>query len=342
MTAMRPDALYALARKPLFHLDAETAHKVTIELLSRFPRAAGMLAGRIRPAPRRVMGLDFPNPVGLAAGLDKNGECISAWGALGFGFVEVGTVTPRAQPGNPKPRLFRLEAQQALINRLGFNNEGVDALVARVRSARYRGILGINIGKNFDTPLGRSAEDYLHCLDKVYPVASYVAVNISSPNTEGLRELQKGEALHGLLAQLKQAQSRLSDRYGRYVPLAVKVAPDMDEPQLRIVADALKRHRMDAVIATNTTITRPGLESVPLARQTGGLSGAPLCARSTEVIRSLHRQLAGELPIIGLGGILSGTDAAAKRAAGAELVQIYTGFIYRGPALIRECVDALR
>ena len=339
---MRPDPFYGLARQVLFRLDAETAHELTIALLSRFPRSAGVLAGRIRPAPCRVMGLDFPNPVGLAAGLDKNGECIEAWGALGFGFVEIGTVTPRSQPGNPKPRLFRLEKHRALINRLGFNNHGVDALLDRVRASCYRGILGINIGKNFDTPLERAAGDYLHCLEKVYPMAGYVTVNISSPNTQGLRELQKGEALDDLLTRLKQAQTRLSDQHGRYVPLAVKIAPDMDDTQLCTVADALRRHHMDAVIATNTTVSRPGLESEPLAREAGGLSGTPLCARSTKVIRRLHQLLAGELPIIGLGGILTGADAAAKRAAGADLVQIYTGFIYRGPALIRECVEALR
>jgi dihydroorotate dehydrogenase len=340
--AMSPERLYALARAGLFRLDAETAHEVTIGLLSRFPRSAGLLAGRRLSAPCRVMGLDFPNPVGLAAGLDKNGECIDAWAALGFGFVEVGTVTPRPQPGNPKPRLFRIESRQALINRLGFNNHGVDALLAKVRAARYRGILGINIGKNFDTPLARASDDYLHCLEKAYSVASYVTVNISSPNTQGLRELQQGEALDDLLARLKQAQVRLADRHGRYVPLAVKIAPDMDDAQLQAVAGALRRHRADAVIATNTTVSRAGLEAEPLAKESGGLSGAPLCARSTAVIRRLHDLLAGELPIIGVGGILSGADAAAKRAAGAALVQIYTGFIYRGPALIRECVEALR
>ncbi|MGH8453399.1 MAG: quinone-dependent dihydroorotate dehydrogenase [Nevskiales bacterium] len=339
---MRPDALYALARQALFRLDAETAHELTIGLLSRFPRSAGLLSGRIKPVPCRVMGLDFPNPVGLAAGLDKNGACIDAWAALGFGFVEVGTVTPRPQPGNPKPRMFRIESRQALINRLGFNNHGVDALIECIRAARYRGILGINIGKNFDTPIERAGDDYRHCLEKVYPVASYVTVNISSPNTQGLRELQKGEALDELLTQLKQAQTRLADRHGRYVPLAVKIAPDMETSQLRSVADALRRHRMDAVIATNTTTSHAGLETEPLARETGGLSGTPLFSRSTAIIGQLRGMLAGELPIIGVGGILSGADARAKRDAGASLVQIYTGFIYRGPALIRECVEALR
>jgi dihydroorotate dehydrogenase len=339
---MRPDMLYPLARQALFRLDAETAHELTIGLLSRFPRPAGLLSGRIAPAPCKVMGLDFPNPVGLAAGLDKNGACIDAWAALGFGFVEVGTVTPRPQPGNPKPRMFRIESRQALINRLGFNNHGVDALLERIRAVRYRGILGINIGKNFDTPLERAADDYLHCLEKVYPVASYVTVNISSPNTQGLRELQKGEALDDLLVKLKRAQAQLTDRHGRYVPLAVKIAPDNDVAQLQSIVDALRFHRMDAVIATNTTISRAGLESEPQAREVGGLSGSPLREPSTAVVRKLQSLLAGELPIIGVGGILSGADATAKRKAGASLVQIYTGFIYRGPALIRECVEALR
>lgn len=336
-----PDVLYALARSALFQLDAEVAHELTIAALSRMPRAAGLLKWSAPNAPLQVMGLDFKNPVGLAAGLDKNGVCIDAWAALGFGFVEIGTVTPRPQAGNPKPRLFRLTQQQGLINRLGFNNHGVDALVSRVRAARYRGILGINIGKNFDTPLERAVEDYLLCLDKVYPVASYVTVNISSPNTRGLRELQQGSALDALLSQLKARQTQLTDQHGCYVPLAVKIAPDMDKEQVQAIADALKRHRMDGVIATNTTLSRAGLEAVPHAQEAGGLSGAPLCTQSTRVIAQLRKALGSELPIIGVGGILSGKDAAAKRDAGAELVQIYTGFIYRGPALIRECVAAL-
>jgi len=333
--------LYSLARGALFQLDAEVAHELTIAALSRMSRAAGLLQWAAPNAPRQVMGLDFKNPVGLAAGLDKNGACIDAWAALGFGFIEVGTVTPRPQPGNPKPRLFRLTAQQALINRLGFNNHGVGALVSRVRAARYRGVLGINIGKNFDTPLEQAAGDYLHCLEKVYPVASYVTVNISSPNTRGLRELQQGSALDALLSQLKTCQTRLAEKHGRYVPLAVKIAPDVDTRQIQAIADALKRHRMDGVIATNTTLSRAGIEAVPHAQEAGGLSGAPLCAQSTSVIAQLHKALGGELPIIGVGGILSGKDAVAKRDAGAELVQIYTGFIYRGPALIRDCVAAL-
>ncbi len=339
---MRPDTLYLLARKALFRLDAETAHELTIGMLSRLPRSAALLSPRVPSRPCRVMGLEFPNPVGLAAGLDKNGECIEAWAALGFGFVEVGTVTPRPQPGNPKPRMFRIESKQALINRLGFNNHGVDALVDRVRRARYRGVLGINIGKNFDTPNDRAVDDYLVCLKKVYPVAGYVTVNISSPNTKGLRDLQNADALGVLLKALKLSQARLADQHGRYVPLAVKIAPDMSDEQLQAVADALRRHRMDAVIATNTTLSRQGVEDSPLAGEQGGLSGAPLCVRSTDVIASLARLLAGEVPIIGVGGILHGSDARAKQEAGASLVQIYTGFIYRGPALIAECVEALR
>jgi dihydroorotate dehydrogenase len=288
------------------------------------------------------MGLDFPHPVGLAAGLDKDGECINAWEALGFGFIEVGTVTPRPQPGNPKPRMFRLPQAQALINRMGFNNRGVDFLVAQVRRARFPGVLGINIGKNADTPVERASDDYLIGLRKVYPWASYVTVNISSPNTPSLRDLQYGEALDRLLAALKEEQQRLADVHDRYVPLAIKIAPDLADADLRTVGQALLRQGMDAVIATNTTFSRAGVESLPHAGETGGLSGAPLMARSTEVVRQLAEILEGRLPIIAVGGILSGADAAAKMAAGASLVQIYTGFIYRGPELIREAVQALK
>jgi len=288
------------------------------------------------------MGLDFPNPVGLAAGLDKDGECIKAWEALGFGFIEVGTVTPRPQPGNPKPRMFRLPPAQALINRMGFNNQGVDFLVEQVRRTRFKGVLGINIGKNADTPVERASDDYLIGLRKVYPWASYITVNISSPNTPGLRDLQYGEALDRLLAALKEEQQRLADVHGRYVPLAIKIAPDLADVDVRTVGQALLRHGMDAVIATNTTFSRAGVESLRHAQETGGLSGAPLMARSTEVVRQLAEVLEGRLPIIAVGGILSGADAAAKIAAGASLVQIYTGFIYRGPELIREAVKALQ
>lgn len=335
---------YHPLRTLLFQLDPETAHDWTLHLLRSTPTLPlrGLLAAWAPAAPRRVMGIDFPNPVGLAAGLDKNGECIKAWEALGFGFVEIGTVTPRPQPGNPKPRMFRLPKAQALINRMGFNNKGVDYLVEQVRQSNYKGVLGINIGKNADTPVERATDDYLTGLRKVYPWACYVTVNISSPNTPGLRDLQYGAALDHLLAALKAEQQRLADSYGRYVPLALKIAPDIADVDLPTVGDALRRYFIDAVIATNTTFSRAGVEGLPHADEAGGLSGAPLRDRSTAVVRQLAGMLAGELPIIAAGGILSGADAAAKIAAGASLVQIYTGFIYRGPELIREAVMALR
>ena len=335
---------YLLLRTLLFQLDPETAHDWT-QMLMRLP-GAGLLARiaafGIPNAPRRVMGIDFPNPVGLAAGLDKDGECIAIWRALGFGFVEVGTVTPRPQPGNPKPRMFRLPRAQALINRMGFNNQGVDRLVERVRRTGGQGVLGINIGKNADTPVERAVDDYLIGLRKVYPWAGYVAVNISSPNTPGLRDLQYGTALDRLLEALKTEQARLAAEHGRYVPLAIKIAPDIADADLPTVGQALLRYELDAVIATNTTFSRAGVDNLPHAQETGGLSGAPLMARSTAVVGQLREILGGKLPIIAVGGILSGADAAAKIAAGASLVQLYTGFIYRGPELIREAVKALR
>ena len=335
---------YLLLRTLLFQLEPETAHDWT-QMLMRLP-GAGLLARiaafGIPNAPRRVMGIDFPNPVGLAAGLDKDGECIAIWRALGFGFVEVGTVTPRPQPGNPKPRMFRLPRAQALINRMGFNNQGVDRLVERVRRTGGQGVLGINIGKNADTPVERAADDYLLGLRKVYPWASYVAVNISSPNTPGLRDLQYGATLDRLLEALKTEQARLASEHGRYVPLAIKIAPDIADADLPTVGQALLRYELDAVIATNTTFSRAGVEKLPHAQETGGLSGAPLMTRSTAVVGQLREILGGKLPIIAVGGILSGADAAAKIAAGASLVQLYTGFIYRGPELIREAVKALR
>ena len=336
--------LYRIAREALFRLDAENAHHLTIAALSRMPRPAAALLGRQLSAPRSVMGLEFPNPVGLAAGLDKDGECIAAWDALGFGFVEVGTVTPRAQPGNPRPRLFRLTEHDALINRMGFNNAGVDALLLRLRAARRRGLrapLGVNIGKNFDTPLERAGEDYLHCLRKVYPLADYVTINVSSPNTLGLRELQKERALGALLASLKQAQAELAQQHGRYVPLAVKIAPDLGAGEMDAIARELLAHKLDALIATNTTTSRESVVGHRLAEESGGLSGRPLLARSNHVIAGMARRLDGALPIIGVGGVLGGADARAKIEAGASLVQIYTGFIYRGPELIGECVEAL-
>ncbi len=335
---------YPLLRALLFQLDPETAHDWT-RMMLHLPGVgplARITALGIPNAPRRVMGIDFPNPVGLAAGLDKDGECIPIWRALGFGFVEIGTVTPRPQPGNPKPRLFRLPRAQALINRMGFNNQGVDRLVERLRRVNGSGVLGINIGKNADTPVERAADDYLLGLRKVYPWASYVAVNISSPNTPGLRDLQYGAALDRLLEALKTEQARLAVEHGRYVPLAIKIAPDIADADLPTVGQALIRHELDAVIATNTTFSRVGVEKLPHAQETGGLSGAPLMTRSTAVVERLREIFADKLPIIAVGGILSGADAAAKIAAGASLVQLYTGFIYRGPELIREAVKALR
>ncbi|MGH8633373.1 MAG: quinone-dependent dihydroorotate dehydrogenase, partial [Burkholderiales bacterium] len=276
-----------------------------------------------------------------AAGLDKNGEYIDALARLGFGFIEIGTVTPRPQPGNPRPRMFRIRAAHAVINRLGFNNDGVDRLLENVKRARYRGVLGINIGKNFDTPLERAAEDYVACLRKVYPLASYVTVNVSSPNTENLRRLQGAAELDALLAALKAEQRALAARHGKAVPLAVKIAPDLEPSQIDAIAGTLRKHAIDAVIATNTTVAREGVVDLPHGHEAGGLSGAPLTARATSVVRQLAQALAGAVPVIGAGGIMSGADARDKVAAGANLVQLYTGLVYRGPALVGECVAAL-
>ena len=339
--------LYPFARSLLFALDAETAHKLALPTLKR-AASLGLTNAIDKPLPdpRTVMGLHFPNPVGLAAGLDKDGAYIDGLAELGFGFIEVGTVTPRGQPGNPKPRMFRLPQANAIINRLGFNNQGVDAFVANVQASRFyqekQGVLGLNIGKNADTPIERAAEDYLHCLEKVYPYASYVTVNVSSPNTKNLRQLQGASELDGLLAQLKQAQQRLADKHKRYVPVVLKIAPDIEEEQIKNIADALLRHRMDGVIATNTTLSREAVQGMRHAEEAGGLSGTPVLERSNAVIRALHAELGNAVPIIGVGGILSGGDAKAKMAAGASLVQIYTGLIYRGPVLVRECAAALR
>lgn len=331
---------YALIRPLLFALDAERAHELILRLLAA--SASIGLRGSPSTSDRavEVMGLQFPNRVGLAAGLDKNGTAVDGLSHLGFGFLEVGTVTPRAQPGNPKPRLFRLPEYQAIINRMGFNNAGVDALCERLTHMRYRGILGVNIGKNFDTPIEQAVDDYLICLDKVYPLASYIAVNISSPNTKNLRQLQGATELDLLLRALKTRQTTLADQHGRYVPLALKIAPDLDESQIVDIADALKRHRIDGVIATNTTLGREGVETSPLAVEAGGLSGSPLFDKSTAVIRRLAESLSGELPIIAAGGITSGTRARAKLEAGAALVQIYSGLIFNGPQLVAECIQA--
>jgi len=335
--------MYPLIRPLLFGLDAETAHGLTLRALD-FSHRLGLsplLGGAPQCRPRTVMGLDFPNPVGLAAGLDKNGDHIDALAALGFGFIEIGTVTPRPQPGNPKPRLFRLPQAQAIINRMGFNNQGVDRLVENVKGAKYRGILGINIGKNFDTPIENAVDDYLIGLRKVYPHAGYVAVNISSPNTKNLRQLQQASELEQLLGALKAEQEILARTHGRYVPLALKIAPDLETAEIIQIADLLLQYRIDGVIATNTTLSRQGVENLPHGGETGGLSGAPLRTRSTSVVKQLSLALDGKIPIIGVGGILEGLDAAEKERAGASLVQIYSGLIYRGPALIGEACRAL-
>jgi dihydroorotate dehydrogenase len=336
--------MFSLLRPALFRLDPELAHQLALRGLNSIYALglSGLVAQRSADDPRTVMGLAFPNPVGLAAGLDKNGECIDGLAALGFGFIEIGTVTPLPQPGNPKPRLFRLPQASAIINRMGFNNDGVDALVANVERASYRGILGINIGKNAATPIEQAADDYLTCLRKVYAHASYVTVNISSPNTKNLRQLQEQDALNGLLAQLKAEQQKLADIHGRYVPVALKISPDLEAEQIARIARLLMQHRVDGVIATNTTLSRDGVASLPHGAEAGGLSGAPVRDRSTAVIRQLAAALGGALPIIGVGGILSGADAAEKIAAGASLVQIYSGLIYRGPALIGEACAAIR
>src|SRR5471030_2907779 len=332
--------LYSLARPLLFAMDAEAAHHFTLPALKR-AAALGLtrLVKQPKADPRTVMGITFKNPVGLAAGLDKDGAYIDALADLGFGSIEVGTVTPRAQAGNPKPRMFRLPGAHAIINRMGFNNGGVDAFVANVQASQFyqdkAGVLGLNIGKNADTPIERAADDYLLCLEKVYPYASYVTVNISSPNTKNLRQLQGGSELDGLLSQL-------ADKHKRYVPLALKIAPDMDGEQVKNIADALLRHQIDGVIATNTTLSRTAVAGMPHGAEAGGLSGAPVFELSNTVIRLLKAELGDALPIIGVGGILRGADAKVKLDAGAQLVQLYSGLIYAGPALVRDCADAVR
>jgi dihydroorotate dehydrogenase len=321
------NALYPLARPLLFSMDPEDAHHFTLNQLKRAHAMglSGCIGARVAPQPRTVMGITFPNPVGLAAGLDKDGAYIDALGALGFGFIEVGTVTPRAQPGNPRPRMFRLPAANALINRMGFNNGGVEAFINNVQASKWReagGVLGLNIGKNADTPIERAVDDYLHCLERVYPHASYVTVNISSPNTKNLRQLQGASELDSLLGTLRDAQHRLADQHKRYVPVVL-------------------RHKMDGVIATNTTIRREAVTGLPHAEEAGGLSGQPVREGSTRVIRALRGLLGDAVPIIGVGGILAGEHAREKIGAGAQLVQLYTGLIYRGPGLVAECARAL-
>lgn len=334
---------YSLLKPLIFQLDAENAHDLTLKSL-KCAEKSGLL--KLYPKapvcqPRQVMGITFPNAVGLAAGLDKNGAVIDGMAALGFGFIEIGTVTPRPQPGNPKPRLFRVPEAQGIVNRFGFNNLGVDNLIENVKAAHYKGILGINIGKNFDTPNENAVDDYLICMQKVYPYASYITMNISSPNTKNLRALQEKAALSDLLATLKQEQLKLAQTYGRYVPIALKIAPDLEREQVNEIADLLIAHKIDGVIATNTTLARDMVQGLPNANETGGLSGAPVKEKSTLIIQQLSQRLQGAVPIIGVGGILTGSDAVEKIAAGASLVQVYSGLIYKGPKLVHDICRSL-
>lgn len=335
--------IYSLASPLLFQFDAESIHDFTLKSLNIAERLGAL---SLYPSPpvcqsRQVMGITFPNPVGLAAGLDKNAAVIDAMAALGFGFIEVGTVTPRPQPGNPKPRLFRLKEAQGIVNRFGFNNLGVDHLIENVKAAKYKGVLGINIGKNFDTPMENAVDDYLICMQKVYAHATYITVNISSPNTKNLRALQEKEALAHLLATLKLEQTKLANQHGKYVPITLKIAPDLEFEQINEIADLLMEHNIDGVIATNTTLDRDSVQGIEHAEEAGGLSGAPVRKKSTLVIQQLSQRLQGAVPIIGVGGILSGADAVEKITAGAELVQVYSGLIYKGPKLVHDICKSL-
>ena len=334
---------YPAIRKVLFQFDAETIHELTIKGLKKTGATPfnALYKQHTVNKPVKVMGIEFPNPLGLAAGLDKNGECIDAFAAMGFGFIEVGTVTPRPQPGNDKPRIFRLPQANAIINRMGFNNKGVDYLVSQVRASKFTGVLGINIGKNKDTPEENAKDDYIYCMRKVYDFASYITVNISSPNTPGLRSLQYGQALDELLSALKAEQDLLTKQYGKYVPIAVKIAPDLTEEEVLSIANSLVSNNIDGVIATNTTLSREGVEGLEHGNEQGGLSGAPVKDKSTTVIRILANALDNKLPIIGVGGIASSNDANEKLAAGASLIQVYTGFIYQGPPLVKASVNGL-
>lgn len=334
---------YSAIRKVFFKFDAETIHEMTIKALKNTGTTPfrALYCQNVPNKPVNIMGIDFPNPVGLAAGLDKNGECINAFAAMGFGFVEVGTVTPRPQPGNEKPRIFRIPEANAVINRMGFNNKGVDYLVDQVRKAQFKGVLGINIGKNKDTPEKNAKDDYIHCMQKVYNFATYITINISSPNTPGLRSLQYGDALNELLSAIKNEQKVLTEKYGKYVPVAVKIAPDLTEPEVGSIAECLIANDIDGVIATNTTLSREGVKGLENGDEQGGLSGAPVKDKSTQVIKLLAKALDNKLPIIGVGGISNGADAKEKIDAGAKLVQIYTGFIYKGPELVKDAVEAL-
>jgi len=339
--------LYPFVKPWLFAMDAERAHHLTLNTLDQAYRAGlGFISKETIPSDERIVcGLRFPNPVGLAAGLDKDGQYIDALANLGFGFIEIGTVTPKPQPGNPKPRMFRLPQAQALINRMGFNNDGVDACVARVKQSKFwqsGGILGLNIGKNASTPIESAADDYIHCMQKVYEIASYITINISSPNTKNLRQLQGGDELNQLLRAIAEEKTKLSAQHHKEVPIFLKIAPDLDLEQIENIAQLLIEYKMDAVIATNTTISRDSVAHLPHGNEAGGLSGAPVKEASDTVIKALSKALNGQIPIIGVGGILSGQDAKDKIAAGASLVQIYSGLIYKGPRLIADCAAALR
>jgi len=332
--------LYSLARPLLFSLAPERAHELTLSLLKSAHRM-GMMRQNVASKPVTCMGIEFPNPVGLAAGLDKNGAYIDALAGLGFGFIEIGTITPRPQSGNPHPRLFRLPEAKAIINRMGFNNDGVDKLIENVKAAKFKGILGINIGKNADTPVENAVDDYLICLEKVYNYASYITVNISSPNTKNLRSLQSGDALTELLQTLKKRQLELAEEYQHYVPLVLKVAPDLTDEDIQFIGKQLIQFKIDGLIVTNTTLSREGVENLKYGNEAGGLSGAPVFEKSTACLAAFAKVLKGQIPLIGVGGILSGEQAIAKQQAGASLVQIYSGLIYTGPALIKDCIDAL-
>jgi len=334
--------MYSLVRRALFIADPETAHGLALEglRLGHGVGATSLLCKTISQ-PVTVMGLEFPNPVGMAAGMDKNGDYIDALGSVGFGFVEIGTVTPRPQPGNPKPRIFRIEKANAMINRLGFNNKGVDYLVRQVQKRKFSGILGINIGKNFDTPNEKAVDDYLIGLEKVYPHADYITINISSPNTKNLRDLQDAEQLDVLLAALNNRRIELTDEFDKRVPLVVKVAPDLEDQQIPEIADVVVRSQFDGLIATNTTISREGVKGLPHANEQGGLSGAPVKDRSNHVLAAFRTALPAEIALIGTGGITSGEDAAEKMKLGADLVQFYTGFVYKGPDLVTDCLKAI-
>jgi len=333
---------YKLAQKVLFTTDPEWAHQLSMNGL-RLGHAFGATRFLCSEAeqPVQCMGLEFPNPVGVAPGLDKNGDYFEALGDLGFGFIEIGTTTPRAQPGNPRPRIFRLPTADAMINRLGFNNKGVDYLVQQVKNRHFKGVLGINIGKNFDTPIEHAVDDYLHCMVKVYPHADYITANISSPNTQNLRDLQGVDELHNLLGQLSAKRTELADEHDTWVPLAVKIAPDLDDADIPAIAQVISHHKMDAVIATNTTISRKGVEGLKHAEESGGLSGAPLKHRADEVLGLMRHALPESISLIGVGGITCGQDAVDKLTLGARLVQFYTGMVYRGPELVAECLQAI-